>query len=163
MNSMRTAPSFTPRHLLSGLLLSLLVPTLVGCTPAAKQPSDKPDTGPSPHQANTPSLNAADIVGEWRIASVNGKDIDQSTGITASISDNEIRVNAGCVNMAFTYRLLAGRFASETTPVASCARPLSPAEKAVGDALTTAQNAARDSSNALVLSGAGNSLSLYTQ
>lgn len=148
-----------------GLALFSLLLGLSACQPSAQAPasSDSKTESAAPAQPVIPPLSAADIVGEWRIAGVNGGEINQPTGITAQITADEIRITSGCVNLAFGYRLAAGQFAATQKPVAGCERTLSPAEKAVGDAVNKAQSAARDSSNALVLSGEGSSLTLYTQ
>lgn len=139
------------------------VAALSACTPvtSSEQPAVTVDT--------PTGLNASDIVGEWRIAGVNGGEVNQSTGITASITAKTILINSGCVNMVYSYTLSNGDFSvalgqdAGDKPVISCMRGLSDTENAIGDAIQKADTAKKDASNALVLSGGGASLSLYTQ
>ena len=139
------------------------VAALSACTPvtSAEQPAVPVDT--------PTGLNASDIAGEWRVAGVNGGEVNQSNGITASITDKTILINSGCVNMVYSYTLSNGTFSAALgqdvggKPVMSCMRGLSDTENAIGDAIQKADTAKKDASNALVLSGGGTSLSLYTQ
>lgn len=150
-------------------MASLLIVTTASCSPSSDTQAPPQVTKSAASPSATPTtplpsgLNSADIVGEWRIAGVNGKEINEPAGATAKIAASEILIQSDCVNMAYDYSLVAGRFTAKSKPVISCQRALSAAEKAIGDAITTADAASRDASNALILSGGGHSLTLYTQ
>lgn len=162
------------------LALALLV--LAGCAPANRdEPTDDttvaapqaptaqaptPGASPSAPQPAPPPANAlpaGELPGEYRLAGVDGGDINLPYGISASIDGRRIQVVADCINMAWSYTYAGGRLATKRAPVESCARGLTAKEDAVAAALDGAQQAVRTPSNAIELSGDGHSLTLFSQ
>lgn len=161
------------------LALSLFV--LGACTPTAEEPADEslaaqeaptvtmsatPTPAPSEPQPAAPPANAlpaGELPGEYRLAGVDGGDIDLPYAISASIEGGRIHVVADCINMAWSYTYTGGRLATRRVPVEGCARGLTAEEQAVAAALDGARQAVRTPSNGIELSGGGRSVTLFSQ
>lgn len=162
------------------IALGLLV--LGGCTVGDRQPAEEnAETAPAPAaspaaeapqtsasvQPDVPppvdALAAAELPGEYRIAGVDGGDIDLPYGITASIDGNRIHIVADCVNAAWRYTYHGGRLATTRVATESCARGLTREEEAVVAAFDSAREAVRTPSNGIELSGGGRSVTLFSQ
>lgn len=159
--------------------LSLLA--LGACAPATEEPVGESTAAqrspsattaatatPSPSEPlpQTPPVNAlaaGELPGEYRIAGVDGGDINLPHAITASIRQGRIRVVAGCVNALWEYTYAAGRLATKREPVVTCQRGLYPEEEAVFAAIDAAERATRTPANGIELSGGGHSVTLFSQ
>lgn len=131
----------------------------VALDPASPVPAE-PEQRPG-----VPLAGLADLTGEWRVAGVDGLDINQPEGISASVSGGKMVVTAGCVRWQWSVTLEAGAFAAtpatQVTPV--CARGLTPAEAAMAEAIGSATSARRLPSKGVELSGNGRSVLLFSQ
>jgi hypothetical protein len=142
---------------MKGIGIALLAALmLAACRPAAEE---------SPAQPEQPSQPAAvpELAGEYRVAGVDGSDIDLPHAITASIDEERIHLVSDCVNLAWTYRFEGARLATETAAVEGCARGLEPAEQALLAAFDVADAVRRTPANALEFSGGGHSVTLFSQ
>jgi heat shock protein HslJ len=146
--------------------LSLL---LVACSTPATDPA-KPIEAPQTAPVSGPPLgeavpDGAAVEGEWRVAGVAGRPIDQAEAITASILPGEIRAVAGCVRWTWSYRLSKGVIALQRRPSASppCARPLTAIERDFEQAVLQATFAVRRPDGSLTLAGAGGEVVLFRQ
>lgn len=150
---------------------ALLAIAVAGCGGEAERSAEEPRTtlAAAPPAASTPAGNgraiteAEALAGEYRIAGADDQDIDLPHGITATIDAETIRVNASCVNFAWTYRFDGTRFVTETLPAISCERGLFPEEEAVQAAFDAAEAVARLPSNGIEFSGGGHSVVLFSQ
>jgi hypothetical protein len=148
---------------------------LAGCQPSAETPptSSGADTPGARPAAPLPAaagegeagaiVSAGALVGEYRIAGVDGRDIDLPHGISASIDPTTIRVSADCLSFAWRYRFEGARLVTESTPVRSCRRGLMPEEEAIRAAFDAAQAVRRLPSNGIELTGGGRSVLLFSQ
>ena len=133
---------------------------------AAERPS------PSPNEANEPTgspgqadrvTNSERLTGEYRVAGVDGQDINLPFGITASISQHRIEVASDCVRMAWSYRFEGQALATEPVPIVSCDRGRYPEEVAIENAFDVATAVRLNPSNGYEFTGEGRSVTLFTQ
>ena len=100
-------------------LVPLAALLLVGCSEtdqaepptsteqSASPPAAAADT-PAAAPSETPAASIAiseveDLVGEYRVVGVDGREIDLPHGITARIDDTGIIVTSGCVNLSWVW------------------------------------------------------------
>ena len=126
-------------------------------------PTREAASDPTPAPAGNAMASAPALAGEYRIAGVDGADIDLPYGITASITGDRIHVVADCVNVAWSYRLEGDRIATERVPVEGCARGLNRVEEALVAAFDAAGRVERTASNGIEFSGGGRSVLLFSQ
>ena len=142
--------------------------------PAQEQPTESPAAGvatvtptPTPDSVSTREpaelVPASQLVGEWRIAGVDGQSIDLPNAITASITEGRIHVVADCVNLGWTYAAEGGVFEAKRTPVESCLRGLTPEEEAIARAIEAATGFGRTPSNAIEIFSREHRVTLYSQ
>jgi hypothetical protein len=103
------------------------------------------------------------LEGEYRVAGVDGGDIDLPHGISASISEDRIAVSSQCVEMAWSYRFEGDQLSTEAIPLVTCDRARYPEEEAIDAAFTSAREVERTTSNGLRFSGGGRSVTLFSQ
>ena len=153
------------------LLAPLAAAVLAGCQRSAPEPT--PADQPAPAAASSPATPARslegsvassrELIGEYRIAGVGGRDIDLPHGITARISDTAIHVTSDCVNLAWSWSFEAGRLTTERVPIEGCGRGLLPEEEAIAAVLDGAQAVARTSANGIEIVGYKGSVLLFSQ
>jgi hypothetical protein len=133
-------------------------PTVAREAAEASAPAPAPA---SPAEANLgPSL---ELAGDYRIAGVDGADIDLPHGISATIGADRIDVVSQCVEMAWSYRLDGTALQTTRLPVVSCDRARYPEEEAIEAAFTAAREVERTESNGIRFSGGGRSVILFSQ
>jgi hypothetical protein len=128
-----------------------------GVAVAEPQPAGQP---PAASPVPAPPIRVA---GEYRIAGVDGGDINLPHGISASIGENRIGVSSQCVEMAWSYRFEGARLTTEAIPVVSCDRGRYPEEQAIEAAFDAARAVERTESNGIRFSGGGRSVLLFSQ
>lgn len=147
---------------------------LAACAPATDESAQEgigtPETAVPLPDPTAPSaaiaahaLSAGELPGEYRLAGVDGKDIQLSYGITASIDGERIHLVADCVNMAWRYTFADGRLVTARAPAESCARGLTAEEEAIVAALDSAEQAVRTPANGIELSGGNHTVTLFSQ
>ena len=149
-------------------LVPLLVPLLllVGCSREAQPtapPSPAPTATESPAGPSNAITSAGRLTGEYRVAGVNGDDIDLPYGITASISRSRIHVVADCVNVAWNYIFQGDMLVTERAPVEGCARGLTKKEDAIVDAFDAATTVSVTEANGVEFTGDGHTVVLFAQ
>lgn len=118
----------------------------------------------APPAATSPAIaSAAELAGEYRVAGIDGADINLPHAITAAIDGERIHVTSDCVNLAWSYRFEGERLVTEQVPVESCARGLVPSEQGLLAALDIADAVRRTPANAVEISGGGHAVTLFTQ
>ncbi len=117
--------------------------------------------GSEPHGAGDAAV--AGLAGEYRVASVDGQDIDLPHAITARITHDRIEVESDCIRFAWSYRRDAQGIATLSQPAASCRRALLPQEQAVSEAFAAATTVTRTPANGLAFGGGGRSIVLFSQ
>jgi len=130
---------------------------------AACQPNDGAPHG-TPEEADSSIIASSDaLAGEYRIAGIDGEDVNLPHAITASITGNRIEVQSDCIRFAWSYRFEDRLLITEQAPVASCRRALLPEERALSEAVEAADIARRTPANGIELSGSGRSVLLFGQ
>lgn len=117
----------------------------------------------TPGDSGPPPAESIALAGEYRVAGVDGGEIDLPHGVTAAITGDRIDVQSDCIRFAWSYAWDGDRLTTATQPVASCRRALLPPEQAISDAFTAAETVARTPSNGLEFSGGGRSVLLFSQ
>ncbi len=158
----------------------IIFPVLAACSPPAPEspapespalesPAPKSTAPESPASESRPAIaegtmmTSAALVGEYRVAGVDGQDINLPHGISASISDDEIEVQSQCIRFKWAYTLVGEVLAASRVPVTSCQRGLLPEEDAIARAFDQAAQARRTSANGIEFSGAGHTVTLFSQ
>lgn len=129
-----------------------------------------PQASPAPAPAATLPVPPPDIIasaegliGEYRVAGVDGADIDLPHAITASIAEDRIDLTSDCIRLAWSYRFESGALATEREPVPSCRRALLLEEEAVAAAFDVAGVVRRTPANGLEFAGRERSVTLFGQ
>lgn len=135
----------------TALVMALLA--LAACRGEAEAPPG-PEASP---------VAAAELAGEYRVAGVDGSDIDLPHAVTASISADRIHLVSDCVNLAWAYTLEGAALTTERVPVESCARGFEPTELALLAAFDVVDSVRRTPANAVEFSGGGHSVILFGQ
>ena len=146
-------------------LLGLLA--LAACGPA-------PGAGPTISQSAEPPVAAAPplppvgkLASEYRVAGINGEDIDEPFGLTLSASDDRITFAGPCGGYAWNYRLVETRLvttrAASPDPACLAAARIHHLVFDLAAAIDAATQAGRTPSNGIELSGGGRSVTLYSQ
>jgi hypothetical protein len=158
------------------LFIGVAALLLAGCSDVDQAepptPIEEPASAPAPATAAAPAktfpanaaiTEAGELVGEYRVAGVNGRDIDLPHGITARINPASIHVTSDCVNVAWSWFLEGTRLVTERVPVEGCGRGFLPEEEAIVTAVDSADKASRTPANGLEFSGGGHSVLLFGQ
>ena len=108
-----------------------------------------------------------DLVGEWRIAGIDGNALDMPVGLALSIDADIIEYPSGCGGHAWRYRV-EGHTMSTTptrTPDMDClARSTFPREVfTAAAAIDAAERIERTPENGMRLFGGGRSLTIFSQ
>jgi hypothetical protein len=146
----------------------LLVALLLGCgsepEPVAA-PANQPVAAESRGEAvEGLPVPVESLAGEWRVAGIDGEEVNAPYGITLSINDETIDL-LDCADLKWTYSYTDGQIETAHLPFRSteilCRPP--PEVQAAGEAIDAATRVARTPSNGVELSGGGHSLTLYAQ
>ena len=128
---------------------------LGGCVPAPI-PDAVSDTQP-----------VASLVGEYRIAAIDGKAIDWPFGLTLSIAPDRIEFDGPCNGYAWDYRLkgqaLTLRRSASPDPACLATARIHHLVFDLATAIDAATSAGRDPSNAVILAGGEHQVTLYSQ
>ena len=128
---------------------------LAGCGGAGEQ---------APAPAETTSVAAAPaLAGEYRVAGIDGSEIDLPHAVTASIDSQRIHLTSDCINLAWSYRFEGEALTTERVPVEGCGRGFAPVEQELLAAFDAADTVARTPANAIEFSGGGHSVTLFSQ
>lgn len=148
-------------------LIPLACLALLACGPN-REISAAPDTAQNNPPANSPvTAPIGSLVGEYRVAGIDGAAIDAPIGLALTVTDSRIIFDAACGGFAWDYTLGAAGLATTraVSPAPDClARTSFPRVvfnlAASIDAVSEAQ---RTPSNGIELAGAGRSVTLYSQ
>jgi len=156
---------------------------LAACTPQPNEsaPATATDTAravvsapaPSPATDTTPvPAPAVSLVGEWRVAGIDGAEFNEPYGLALTGSARELWWEPRCARVARSYRAegAAIEFGPALDapkpgdpPPAVCAIALPPRLADVVRALDAATTIGRTASNGVEISGGGHSLLLFSQ
>jgi hypothetical protein len=145
----------------------LLFALLAACGPAAEQPV--PTSTPS--TTASPALPAPEsLVGEYRVAGIDGEELNASFGIALSITEGNVSFEPTCAGFVWTYAYRDGVVDIERRqekighpPPPVCTVAIHPLQRELGEALDAVNRAGRTPANGIELSGNGRSVLLFTQ
>ena len=161
------------------LVLALLA--LGACAPAAEQAADESmaaqdaptgttsatTIGLPSEQLETPpadALPASELPGEYRVAGIDGEELNAPVGVAVSITESTI-ILMPCAGLAWTYTYNDAMLETKRIPVPPrgivCRIPIEVAR--AGVALAEATRVRRTSANGIEFSGGGRSVHLFSQ
>lgn len=134
---------------------------------AACQQAGDPATTSAP--AETPAETAqaeapASLVGEYRVAGIDGTEVGGGIGIGLSITETNIFYDPRCAGFDWTYTYEGGALTTERPadrPV--CRIAVHPEQQRLATALDAVTQAERTPSNGIELTGGGHSVTLFSQ
>lgn len=150
---------------------SLIVATLVLAACQAEEPPPEPspvtseaDPGPGqPAIATGIITDPVALEGEYRVAGIDGAEVDLPHAMTASITQDTLRYTSQCVTGAWRYRFEGQQLMLDPEVEAVCDRGRYPEEDAIEVAFAAATHVRRTASNAIQFSGGGHSVTLQSQ
>jgi len=115
----------------------------------------------------------AELVGEWRVAGIDGQALTGDIGIALSIDAQSLSYEPRCAGFVWDYTYARGSVSLERAapvnppvdgiPAPVCAVAVAPELRALGIALDHAVSAGRTPENGVLLSGGGHSVTLFSQ
>jgi hypothetical protein len=156
-----TLPRF---HLLAALLL-------MACGPGANEPVAEPEQRAGPPStpaaqaiSPVPTPAATNLVGEYRVAGIDGEELNAPTGIAVSITESTIDL-APCAGFAWTYTYENRVLETKRIPVSPTGIVCRIPEEAAlaGEAMAEATRVRLTAANGLEFSGGGRSVLLFSQ
>ena len=134
---------------------------LTACGSAGEEPA----AGPAQEaDATTPAPMVEGIAGEYRVAGIDGAELDAPIGIAVSIGPDTIELEP-CAGFAWSYRFTEGALETKRLPASPDVASCEPAPEVVraGAALAEATRVRRTAANGLEFSGGGRSILLFSQ
>ena len=122
-----------------------------------------------------PSIPApATIVGEYRVAGLDGEAFESQTGIAVSITDTTISYEPTCLGYSWDYEYDGGALSLERTPgtgpevgedgtIVTCLVAVDPEYRELANAVAATTRVDRTPENGLRFSGGGRSFTLFSQ
>ncbi|AKM08040.1 hypothetical protein [Pelagerythrobacter marensis] len=134
---------------------------LAACQPAG----DSAPSGPAtPTDDATPAAAPASLVGEYRVAGIDGAKVGGDIGIGLSITETAIFYQPRCAGFDWTYSYEAGALTTERpADTEVCAIGVHPEQQRLAEALDLVARVARTPSNGIELTGGGHSVTLFSQ
>lgn len=128
---------------------------------------------PSPPPAGTPLAQVGDLVGEYRVAGLDGEDFNEEFGMGLSIDGPSMSFEPICAGFIWHIELEEGTLTTRRQvraeeapgqgPPPPCAIALHPRQRQLAQILDAATLATRMPSNGILLSGGGRSVLLFSQ
>ncbi len=150
-------------------VLTLLLTT--ACAGDAPAPPEQ--TEPSAPTASTSALAPTSLEGEWRVAGIDGEEVNEPYAIALSADGREIWWEPRCAGMLRRYTIDGNAFtagphtnippAAGSLPPPVCAIALPPRLNDVVRALDTADRVERTLANGILIEGGGHSVLLFSQ
>ncbi|WP_435418863.1 hypothetical protein WAB17_04720 [Parerythrobacter aurantius] len=112
------------------------------------------------------SARAVDLSGEWRVAGIDGKPIDQSYGLAIRADFRNVWWEPGCAGQGRDYAIVGNRFETlppPPGPATVCAIGYPPEVPQIWQAMDAADTIARTPENGVLISGGGRSVLLFSQ
>jgi hypothetical protein len=125
---------------------------------------DEPAAGAAQEASAIPAPVVENIAGEYRVAGIDGAELDAPIGIAVSIGADTIGLEP-CAGFAWSYRFTGGALETKRLPASADVASCEPAPEVVraGAALAEATRVRRTSANGLEFSGGGRSILLFSQ
>jgi len=109
----------------------------------------------------------ATLVGDWRVAGIDGRPLAGDRGIAVRIDKTLIAFDPRCLGFVWTYQYRAGALRTAKwepeRPDLRCLASISAEQSALGTAISASTRAERTPENGVLLSGGGHSVLLFSQ
>lgn len=134
-------------------------------TPASDSGAVATPTGAPDGDPPAPAVNApASLVGEYRVAGIDGTEVGGQIGIALSITEGNIFYDPRCAGLEWTYTYGNGALTTERPADAPvCEIAVHPEKQRLAVALDAVTRAERTPSNGIELTGGGHSVTLFSQ
>jgi len=130
----------------------------------------KPSAQPQPAPSETPLPAPASLVGEYRVAGIDGEELDTDFGLALSIDRGHVSFEPTCAGFVWSYAYRDGALDIERRqeklhhpPPPVCAIAIHPTQRKLAEALDAVNRAGRTPANGVELSGNGRSVLLFSQ
>jgi hypothetical protein len=145
-------------------LLAVLLLTACG------QPAEQPEPAAISSETPAPLPAPASLVGEYRVAGIDGQSLDAPFGIALTIGEGRVSFEPACAAFVWSYAYRNGTLDIERRqeklhhpPPPVCAEPAAPELQRLATALDAVDRAGRTPANGIELSGNGRSVLLFSQ
>jgi len=159
-----------PIALLAGLALSACQTPGKEMVPGNAEPASPGAQDPSPAAPKA-------LVGEYRVAGIDGSEVGGGIGIGLTITDRQISFEPRCAGFVWTYSYAGGVLATDrpqkprgageamaaTRAAPVCRIAVHPEQARLARALDSVTAARRTPTNGIELTGSGHSVTLYSQ
>jgi hypothetical protein len=132
--------------------------TLAGCQTNA----DAPDSPPLPPTEQAIAAPAS-LVGEYRVAGIDGTEVGGGIGIALSVTADEIAFDPRCAGFRWSYSYSGRALAVRRHNGPVCKIGVHPEQQRLATALDAVTQVRRTPSNAIELTGGGHSVTLFSQ
>jgi hypothetical protein len=134
--------------------------------PAAPSAAQAPD-------GSAPITAIGDLLGEYRVAGMDGQPLDAPIGIAVSIDGPMLSYEPSCAGFVWSLkfedgRLVTHRFgeahaAPDVPPPPVCAVAIFPEQRQLAEAFDAAERVSRTAANGILFEGGGRSVLLFSQ
>ena len=142
--------------------LLLLAPAalLAACQPVGPSANSVPDGAGNAAQAEAPTS----LVGEYRVAGIDGTEVGGQIGIGLSVTETNIYFEPRCAGFDWTYTYAEGALTTERpADRPTCRIAVHPEQQRLAVAIDAVTQAERTPSNGIELTGGGHSVTLFSQ
>jgi hypothetical protein len=143
---------------------------LAACGQPAEQAAEQSRADPRSSETAAPLAAPESLIGEYRVAGIDGRSLDAPFGIALSITDGQVSFEPACAAFVWSYAYLKGSVDIERRqekrnhpPPPVCPEPVAPQLDRLATALDAVDRARRTPENGIELSGNGRSVLLFSQ
>ncbi|TMM46584.1 hypothetical protein [Qipengyuania marisflavi] len=144
--------------------IALFLATMLASGCDAPQQNSSPAAAPDPLTAQAP---AVDLTGEWRVAGIDGAELDGAYGIALSADDGHIWWEPGCAGQGRLFAISGNEFhriaSPDTGPQMVCDIGFPDELAQIWRAIDAADTIERTAQNGVLITGGGHSLLLFSQ
>jgi hypothetical protein len=160
-------------------VLPLATVLLMACSPDASSPPPPDRTGAAPaveareSDGSTPITAVGDLLGEYRVAGIDGQPLDAPIGIAVSIDGPMLSFEPTCAGFVWSLKFADGRLVTtrfgeahaepQVPPPPVCAVAKSLEQRQLAEAFDAAARVARTPANGIRFDGGGHSVLLFSQ
>lgn len=151
-------------------MMRRLAPLAAILLAACGQPGEQPQPDATPAETAAPLPAPESLVGEYRVAGIDGGPLDAPFGIALSITEGRVSSEPACAAFVWSYAYRDGTLDISRRqeklhhpPPKVCEEPVDPALDKLATALDAVNRAGRTRENGIELSGNGRSVLLFSQ
>ena len=117
-----------------------------------------------PHDNSPPQSVAVSLTGHWRIAAIDGRDLNEPQGLALVGDANQLWMEPRCAGLIRNYRISGNSFSSTPENVGMvCMIGMPQSSGLAMQAIDVATRIERTPENGILLSGGGRSLLIFSQ